>query len=142
MALSPGWLRTELALRAEPTPYIGRAVVAPARNGQVMRKSGRTLVVGELAYVYGLTVQSTAGRAVAVPDAVHRARLGIPRRQRLDLRAHDAEVVGVGRQLAAQVFHKGGAGRSGAPGNRGCLIPQLRFPWNQAPSPRHKRCPF
>jgi hypothetical protein len=78
--------------------------VAPARNGQVMRKSGRTLVVGELAYVYGLTVQSTAGRAVAVPDAAHRARLGIPRRQRLDLRAQDAEVVGVGRQLAAQVF--------------------------------------
>ena len=76
MALSPGWLRTELALRAEPTPYIGRAVVAPARNGQVMRKSGRTLVVGELAYVYGLTVQLTAGRAVAVPDAAHRARLG------------------------------------------------------------------
>ena len=32
------------------------------------------------------------------------ASLGIPRRQRLDLRAHDAEVVGVGRQLAAQVY--------------------------------------
>ena len=41
-------------------------------------------------------------------------------------------------KLACKRFHKGGAGRSGAPGNRGCLIPQLRFPWNQAPSPRHE----
>ena len=41
-------------------------------------------------------------------------------------------------KLVCKRFHKGGAGRSGAPGNRGCLIPQLRFPWNQAPSPRHK----
>ena len=74
VALSPGWMRTELVLhafkadegdwrqvealrRAESTPYVGRAVVAPARNGRVMRKSGRTLVVGELACVYGLTVR-------------------------------------------------------------------------------------
>jgi hypothetical protein len=33
----------------------------------------------------------------AVPGAAHRARLGILGEQRLDLRAHDAEVVGVGR---------------------------------------------
>jgi hypothetical protein len=34
--------------------------------------------------------------------AAHRARLGTLGEQRLDIRAHDAEVVGVGRQLAAQ----------------------------------------
>ncbi|MGH8565024.1 MAG: hypothetical protein ACREXU_10560 [Gammaproteobacteria bacterium] len=33
-----------------------RVVVAPARKEHVMRKSGRTLVGGELACVYGLTV--------------------------------------------------------------------------------------
>ncbi len=37
------------------------------------------------------------GRAAAVPGAAHRARLGILGEQRLDLRAHDAEVIGVGR---------------------------------------------
>jgi hypothetical protein len=46
---------------------------------------------------------STAGRAAAVPGAAHRARLGILGEQRFDLRAHDAEVVGVGRQPASRV---------------------------------------
>ncbi|MGH8568534.1 MAG: hypothetical protein ACREXU_11080 [Gammaproteobacteria bacterium] len=59
VALVPGWMRTEPswlhafkadegdwrrveALRhAESTPYVGRAVVAPARDGRVMRESGR-----------------------------------------------------------------------------------------------------
>ena len=65
-----------------------------------MRKKGRTLVVGELVRPHRT---STAGRAATVPGAAHRARLGILGEQRLDLRAHDAEAVGVGRQLAAQV---------------------------------------
>jgi hypothetical protein len=47
--------QVEALCRAESTPYIGRAVVASARNGRVMGKSGWTLVVGELACVYGLT---------------------------------------------------------------------------------------
>ncbi len=50
------WRQVEALRRAESTPYAGRAVVAAARNGRVMRKSGRTLVVGERACVYGLTV--------------------------------------------------------------------------------------
>jgi hypothetical protein len=40
------WRQVEALRRAESTPYVGRAVVAPARNGRVMRKRGPTLVVG------------------------------------------------------------------------------------------------
>jgi hypothetical protein len=42
--------------RSESTRYAGGAVVAPARDGRVMRKSVRTLVGGGLACVYGLAV--------------------------------------------------------------------------------------
>lgn len=72
VALSPGWMRTELVLRAfdtdeehhhhvemlrqtESVEYIGRAVVALAADPDIMRKSGSTLVVGELAREYGFT---------------------------------------------------------------------------------------
>ena len=90
-----GWRQVCVLHRAESTPYVGRAVAAPARAGRVMRESGRTLVVGELACGYGLRT-STASRA-AVPGAAHSARLGILGEQHLDLRAHGAEVLGVGR---------------------------------------------
>lgn len=70
VALSPGWMRTELVLRAfdtdaerwhevpalaatESPRYIGQAVVALAKDPGVMAKTGRTLRVGDLARAYG-----------------------------------------------------------------------------------------
>jgi hypothetical protein len=78
-ALSPGWTRTELVVhafkadeggcyqvdalrRAESTAYVRLARLAPAREKRVIRESGRTLVVHELACVYSLTVRRR-GRA-------------------------------------------------------------------------------
>ncbi|CAG7619037.1 SDR family NAD(P)-dependent oxidoreductase [Paenibacillus allorhizosphaerae] len=72
VALSPGWMRTELVLanyktdeehwkevraleRSESPYYIGRAVCALAGDSQVMRKSGQVLQVGQLADEYGFT---------------------------------------------------------------------------------------
>lgn len=72
VALSPGWMRTELVLRefgateenwqqvealarTESTHYIGRAVVALAADPNVMARTGQTLTVGELAGEYGFT---------------------------------------------------------------------------------------
>lgn len=70
IALSPGWMRTEAVLAViapdgEPTPedyeqtesveYIGRAVVALASDPNVMKKSGQTWTVGDLAHEYGFT---------------------------------------------------------------------------------------
>ena len=70
LALSPGWMRTEGVLQYHQTDeahwhelpelsgtesprYIGRAVVALATDPEVMRRSGSTLTVGELATAYG-----------------------------------------------------------------------------------------
>lgn len=72
VALSPGWMRTELVLaafgvdearwqdvpelaRTESPRYIGRAVVALACDRAVMARSGRVWTVGQLADEYGFT---------------------------------------------------------------------------------------
>lgn len=72
VALAPGWMRTEDVLRmhktneqnwqkiddlalTESTQYVGRAVVALATDADVMKKSGRLLMVGDLAREYGFT---------------------------------------------------------------------------------------
>ncbi|MCU0672476.1 MAG: SDR family oxidoreductase [Myxococcota bacterium] len=72
IALSPGWMRTELVLaghsaderswvdrpslaRTESTRYLGRAVVALATDEDVRRKNGTVQLVGELAREYGFT---------------------------------------------------------------------------------------
>jgi NAD(P)-dependent dehydrogenase (short-subunit alcohol dehydrogenase family) len=72
VALSPGWMRTEIVLaghrtdeahwrerpalaRTESPRYLGRAVVALARDPQVMRRTGEVLRVGDLAREYGFT---------------------------------------------------------------------------------------
>ena len=72
VALSPGWMRTELVLAGygvteenwrdapalastESPRYIGRAVVALATSDDVARHGGRALRVGELAEEYGFT---------------------------------------------------------------------------------------
>jgi NAD(P)-dependent dehydrogenase (short-subunit alcohol dehydrogenase family) len=72
VALSPGWMRTEFvlaghrtdeahlravpALQSTESPrYVGRAVVALARDPTVMARTGRVLRVGDLALEYGFT---------------------------------------------------------------------------------------
>jgi NAD(P)-dependent dehydrogenase (short-subunit alcohol dehydrogenase family) len=72
LALAPGWMRTEIILQAfrtseerwrevpalartESPRYLGRAVVALAADPAVAHKSGRVLLVGELAREYGFT---------------------------------------------------------------------------------------
>jgi NAD(P)-dependent dehydrogenase (short-subunit alcohol dehydrogenase family) len=72
LALSPGFMRTELVLaamktdeehhaevpalaRTESPHYVGRAVVALAGDPDVISKSGRVLRVGDLAREYGFT---------------------------------------------------------------------------------------
>lgn len=72
IALSPGWMRTELVLAAfetdeahwqeqpalattESTAYVGRAVVALAADPEVRKKTGQVLKVGDLAREYGFT---------------------------------------------------------------------------------------
>jgi NAD(P)-dependent dehydrogenase (short-subunit alcohol dehydrogenase family) len=68
VALAPGFMRTERVMahasgemdwkkipwlkKSESPEYIGRAVAALAGDRQVMRKSGKTLHVGELAREY------------------------------------------------------------------------------------------
>ncbi len=80
VAVSPGWMRTELVLaghktdeahwqerpalaRTESPRYLGRAVVALAADPKVMDKSGAVLRVGDLAREYGFT--DTDGRQPA-----------------------------------------------------------------------------
>jgi hypothetical protein len=65
--------QVETLRRAESTPYVGRAVGAPACDGRVMRQSGRTLVVGELTCVYGFTVRRRPAEPppFRVPPTVH-----------------------------------------------------------------------
>jgi NAD(P)-dependent dehydrogenase (short-subunit alcohol dehydrogenase family) len=72
VAVSPGWMRTEIILaafktdesnwqsvpplsRTESPRYLGRAVVALAADANVHGKSGRVLLVGDLAREYGFT---------------------------------------------------------------------------------------
>lgn len=72
VAVSPGWMRTELVLQSfntdeahwrevealrqtESTHYIGRAVAALAGDGEVSLKHGQALQVGKLALEYGFT---------------------------------------------------------------------------------------
>jgi NAD(P)-dependent dehydrogenase (short-subunit alcohol dehydrogenase family) len=67
VALAPGFVRTERVLAAfagagrlppdnlESPEYAGRAVVALARDANVMVKSGQVLTVGQLAQEYGFT---------------------------------------------------------------------------------------
>jgi len=72
VAVSPGWMRTELVLaghqadetnwhqrpalaRTESPRYLGRAVAALAADPQVMQKTGRVLRVADLAAEYGFT---------------------------------------------------------------------------------------
>jgi NAD(P)-dependent dehydrogenase (short-subunit alcohol dehydrogenase family) len=76
VALTPGWLRSEAMLDAyqvtedtwrdatkisphfaisETPAYVGRAVVALARDPDVARWSGQSLSSGQLAKVYGFT---------------------------------------------------------------------------------------
>ena len=72
LAVAPGWMRTELILagfktdeqrwtevealaRTESPRYLGRAVAALAADPGVQAKSGRVLLVAELATEYGFT---------------------------------------------------------------------------------------
>lgn len=72
VAVSPGWMRTEIVLtayktdeahwrevptlaRTESTRYVGRAVAALASDPQVMTKTGQIFRVGDLAVEYGFT---------------------------------------------------------------------------------------
>lgn len=80
IALSPGWMRTELVLAAHRTDeahwrerpelaptesprYLGRAVVALATDPNVLERSGTVCRVGELARQYGFT--DIDGRTIA-----------------------------------------------------------------------------
>ena len=79
LAVSPGWMRTELVLaghhtdeahwqerpalaRTESPRYLGRAVAALAADANVMHKTGAVLRVADLARAYGFT--DTDGRQV------------------------------------------------------------------------------
>lgn len=66
VALAPGFMRTERVMAAhaaapfdlsqtESPEYVGRAVAALAADPEVLRKSGETLRVGDLAREYGFT---------------------------------------------------------------------------------------
>ena len=63
VALSPGWMRVERMTgladqqlaQTESTEYVGRAVAALAEDPAVVRKSGQSLAVGDLAREYGFT---------------------------------------------------------------------------------------
>ncbi|APR81115.1 3-oxoacyl-[acyl-carrier protein] reductase [Minicystis rosea] len=80
LAVTPGWMRTELVLaahqadesnwqdrpalaRTESPRYLGRAVAALAADPDVQKKSGTVQRVGELAHEYGFT--DIDGRVVA-----------------------------------------------------------------------------
>jgi NAD(P)-dependent dehydrogenase (short-subunit alcohol dehydrogenase family) len=63
IALSPGWMRVERMTglsadqlaQTESPEYIGQAVAALASDPAVIRRSGQTLAVGDLAREYGFT---------------------------------------------------------------------------------------
>lgn len=84
LALSPGFMRTELVLKAfandpslteshgiptETPEYVGRAVSALAADRHVLRHSGKVLCVGDLAREYGFTdVDGTQPLPFRLPD--------------------------------------------------------------------------
>jgi NAD(P)-dependent dehydrogenase (short-subunit alcohol dehydrogenase family) len=63
LALSPGWMRVERMTglsehqraQTESPEYIGRAVAALAADPAVIRRTGQTVAVGDLAREYGFT---------------------------------------------------------------------------------------
>jgi NAD(P)-dependent dehydrogenase (short-subunit alcohol dehydrogenase family) len=63
VALSPGWVRAERMTglserqeaQTESVEYIGRAIAALAADPVVVRRSGQSLAVGDLARAYGFT---------------------------------------------------------------------------------------
>jgi NAD(P)-dependent dehydrogenase (short-subunit alcohol dehydrogenase family) len=71
IALAPGWMRTEAVMgntfphtlpttpedldHTESVEYVGRAIVALASDPDVIKKSGQTLRVRDLAHEYGFT---------------------------------------------------------------------------------------
>lgn len=87
LAVSPGWMRTELVLaghktdeahwrdrpalaRTESPRYVGRAVVALARDPSVLRKTGAVHRVADLALEYGFTdVDGRRVEAFEIEDA-------------------------------------------------------------------------
>jgi NAD(P)-dependent dehydrogenase (short-subunit alcohol dehydrogenase family) len=89
VALSPGFMRTELVLAhahvteatyrdapmlaaSESTRYIGRAVVALAADPHILQRSGQILRVADLARLYGFTdVDGSQPAAFSVRSASH-----------------------------------------------------------------------
>lgn len=87
VALTPGFMRTELVLasmrtdedhyrerpplaKSETPHYLGRAVVALARDPEVASKSGKVLRVADLAREHGFTdLDGTQPEAFEIPDA-------------------------------------------------------------------------
>jgi NAD(P)-dependent dehydrogenase (short-subunit alcohol dehydrogenase family) len=83
VALSPGWMHTEVmdltpeqAARTESTEYIGRAVAALAGDPDVLRWSGRTLRVVEVAQEYDFT--DVDGKVLSPFWEDYLARAGAP----------------------------------------------------------------
>lgn len=91
VAVSPGWMRTELVLaghatdearwrekpslaRTESPRYLGRAVARLAADPAIMEKSGKTLLVADLAREYAFTdvdgrqIEAFAIRAAPRPE--------------------------------------------------------------------------
>ncbi|MFT6270123.1 MAG: NAD(P)-dependent dehydrogenase (short-subunit alcohol dehydrogenase family) [Alphaproteobacteria bacterium] len=78
ISLYPGLVRTESVMKgaehldlsnSESPQFVGRAVVALATDSDIMKDSGRVLIVAELAHKYGFTdVDGTQPRPLAVSD--------------------------------------------------------------------------
>ncbi len=87
--VSMGWIRTEHLMRTSPdgqlndenyvnmdgykntesTRYVGRAIVALASDPAVLKKTGKTLITGELAMGYGFTdLDGLQPRRFTIPD--------------------------------------------------------------------------
>ncbi|MFW9848604.1 MAG: SDR family oxidoreductase [Candidatus Thorarchaeota archaeon] len=87
--VSMGWIRTEHLMRTsengqlndenyinmegyertESTRYVGRAIVALASDSDIMSKTGKTLITGELAREYGFTdLDGLQPRRFGIPD--------------------------------------------------------------------------
>ncbi len=78
VSLYPGLVRTEKIMAAaqwldlsnsESPEFAGRAVVALANDGEVMRKSGKVLIVAALAHEYGFTdIDGKSPRPLSMAD--------------------------------------------------------------------------
>ena len=78
VSLYPGLARTEKIMAAaqwldlsnsESPEFTGRAVVALANDGEVMRKSGKVLIVASLAHEYGFTdIDGKSPRPLSLAD--------------------------------------------------------------------------